>query len=166
MSASNRGMPVQQGAISGGVMFIVGLVVTFIVGTLGLSTILGLLVGFSPINGTIIGYLYMHLWPLVLGAQGIGSILVFTIIPIILLLIGGYWVASGSSGNGFTNGASITVGYFILTLILMLYLSLVASGGSQINMQLNLDFFVALIFTGIIFPVVFGGIGGILADEM
>lgn len=168
MSSATNGMPVQQGAVVGAVAFIAGLILTLIIGMAGLSQGLGLLVAFSPLLGTVSAFLFVHLWPVVMGG-GAGSFLVWTIIPIIVLLVSGYYVGSNYDGSssGFVAGASVTVGYLILTILGFLLLLAMGGGGSQANMGVQIgQLIVGIIFTGIIFPVVFGGIGGAIADSV
>jgi hypothetical protein len=112
----------------------------------------------------VFGFTAFHLWPTILGSSGTGSFLVGAIVPILLLIGSGYYVASRTrGGSGFTNGASITVGYFVLSLLAFLYMTTMGSGGNQ-GLAIGVEFVVALVITGLVFPVVFGGIGGALAD--
>jgi len=146
------------------VAFLVGVVLTFVIGQVGLDEQLGLLVGFAPVLGTLWSYTAFHLWPMVLGSSGMGSFLVFVVLPIVILVGSGYWVASGAGrGGGFMKGASVTVGYFVLSLLTFVYIAFIA-GNAQVTMEVGVDLVVALVMTGIVFPVVFGGIGGLLAD--
>lgn len=166
MSSRNSGMPVQKGALAGGAIFVIGLIVTFVLAKVGFPRGMGMIMAFDPIFGSIFGYSAFHLWPMILGSSGMGSFTVGAIVPIVLLLGSGFWVASEStSGSGFMNGASVTVGYFVLALLAFLYMIFTSSGTGG-GMQIGVDFVVALVVTGIVFPVVFGGIGGVIADSM
>ncbi|MEF8854160.1 MAG: hypothetical protein V5A24_01490, partial [Haloarculaceae archaeon] len=61
------------------------------------------------------------------------------------------------------DGASVVVGYLGLTLVAFGYLIFLASG--RIGMTLDLEVVIAIVFTGILYPVLFGGLGGLIADS-
>lgn len=160
---TSDGVPIRTGVLAGVGAFVVGLILTFLMGTLGLSRGLALLVGIAPLQGTIVSYSAFHLWPLVMGSGSMGGFLVWTILPIVLLIVAGYAVASGTGdrSSGFKNGASVTAGYLLLTVLA--FLLLIVMGGRAGSVQIG-QLVVGIIFTGILFPVVFGGIGGAIAD--
>lgn len=156
--------PVQHGATVGSGAFVLGLLVTLIIGLLGLHGTLALVVGFAPVSGTILGFSTLHLWPLIVSSSSMGGLVPLTIVPLVILVAGGYLVASRTGrGNGFVNGASVVVGYLALTLVAYAYLIFLASG--RTGMTIDLDVLLQILFTGVLYPAVFGGIGGILADS-
>jgi hypothetical protein len=158
MSASNSGMPVQSGAISGGLAWIVALVVTYIlleVGVMGGAAGSMIASSFAFVVALFSG---LHLWPLLFNNQMSVSLL-WVILPIAVLLVSGYYVAD-RYGGGAQTGAAVTVGYFALSLLSVIYL--VATFG-QIDIVQMIAY---LIIGGVVFPIVFGGIGGMLAEEM
>lgn len=164
MSTRSNGVPVAKGAWVGSGAFGVGLATTFIIGQIGLNRTLGFIVALAPVEGTIFAFSTLHLWPQVLGARSMGGYLILTIVPLVILVASGYHLASGSDrGNGFVDGASVAVGYLGLTLVAFGYLIFLASG--RTGMALDLEVVIAIIFTGILYPALFGGIGGLIADS-
>jgi hypothetical protein len=155
---NSEGIPIRTGTVAGVVAFLVGLLVTFLVGALGVSRGLSFLVGLAPLQGAIVGFSSFHLWPLVLGGST-GLSPVWTLVPVVVLVLAGYLTVftAGRSSNGFRDGASVAVGYFGLTVVAFL-LSFVDGGGGQLGQVL-----VGVLFTGVLFPVVFGGVGGAVA---
>lgn len=166
--ATSDGVPVQLGVAVGAAAWIVGIVLTFILGQAGISQVLSLIIGFLGFTGALVSYWAFHNWFIGSGATQAGGFALFTLVPIILLVISGYYVASkerlASSGDAFKTGASVAVGYFILAVLTIVYL--MTMGGSGSGVQLNLDLAIGLLIAGVIFPVVFGGIGGAIADSM
>ena len=164
MSAGTGQSVQQNGAIAGAAAYVAGIVLTLLIGFAGLSGAFSLFVGFAPVVGTVSLYSMLHLWPHILGGTGLGSILVWTLLPVVVLVAAGYWVASTNDG-GFTEGASVAIGYFVLSVIGFLVLLVMgnSSGGSATGDILAIG--LGLLFTGIVFPVVFGGIGGLIAEN-
>lgn len=166
MATRNGGFPAVQGAMVGAIAFVVGLLVTVLVGSFGLNPTIELLVSFSLIDGSIWGYTAFHQWLMVIGNGALDTFLVWAIVPIAILVVSGYWIASQAPrGQGFMNGASVTVGYFVMTVLAFLYLAFLV-GNAQATIEVGVDLVIATVITGILFPVVFGGIGGILADSL
>lgn len=166
MATRNRGVPTVIGALGGAIAFVVGVLVTFLVGSLGLNETIEFLISVTLVDGSIWGYTVFHQWPLVLGNGTTDSFLVWAIVPIVILLGSGYWaVAQTRRGNGFLTGASVAIGYFVLTVLAFLYLVFLA-GDAQVTFELGVDLVVAILITGVVFPVVFGGIGGLIADSL
>ncbi len=162
MSTRNSGMDMQQGAIVGGIVWVVGVLVTFLLletGVIGGA-------GGSFISGSlwfvVAIFSGLHLWPLLTGGSVTAS-LVWTIVPIILLVIGGFFVANGTRGASFQQGASVVVGYLLLTLVGILFLMVGGPMGASPNI---VDMILYLIVGGVVFPAVFGGVGGMVADAM
>lgn len=118
----------------------------------------------APITITLAGILDIHTW--FLGStlsEGTG---VLTIIPVALLLAAGYLTASGSNPTtpraGFLAGATVALGYLALLVVSIVAFQVLGAGsggttgGSQLGLRLAL--------TGIVYPVVFGGLGGLAAS--
>ena len=164
MSRTESGLPVAQGALIGAGAFVAGLLLTFVLGQAGINRSLTLLTALAPVDGTILAFSSFHLWPQILGgSMSGGSLLFFTVIPFGLLLGSGYVIASRSTaGDGFLRGASVTVGYFGLTLLAYGYLFSLARASA--SMEITVDLVVAVLVTGVVFPAIVGGIGGLVAD--
>jgi len=93
-----------------------------------------------------------------------GPLVVFYLLPPLLLLSGGYFVAQtgNTSGvNGARNaGASIAVGYFPVFLLGAFVLTANSAAGRTVASPAGLH----AVFLGLVYPVVFGALGGKLAD--
>ena len=165
MSRSQSALPVANGALIGAGAFLAGLLLTFVLGQAGISRSLKLLTAIAPVDGTILAFSTFHLWPQILGGSTSGGPILFTVVPFGLLLASGYVVASISGGgDGFLRGASVTVGYFALTLLAFGYLFSLARASA--SMQITVDLVVAILVTGVAFPAIVGGIGGLIADSV
>lgn len=163
MATRDSDLPVRQGGIDGAIAYLLGLAVTLLVGSLGLNGTVELLLQSDLVEGTVLGYTFFHQWVPVLGG-GMESFLVWAIVPIVVCVVSGYWIASQSPrGTGVGHGATITVGYFVLTLLGFVYLEVVADA-LPATIDGGLDLVIAIAITGLLFPVVFGGLGGLLAD--
>lgn len=161
-SRRSNSVPVLQGVSIGAGAFVLGLIVTYAIGQLGINRSLAVLTTFAPLDGTLIGYSALHLWPTVVGNSGMGDLLVFALLPMGILLGSGYRIASGATpGSGFRTGASVAAGYLLLTLVAYGYMLFLASGSA--SAQLSLDVVVQIFVTGLLFPAVFGGIGGLIS---
>jgi len=159
--SSTDSASISSGVVSGVAVWITGLVVTFVVAITQLNIGLYFLVRIAIVEGTLVGYIGLHTWFL----SEFVDIVWLTIIPIGLLVISGFSLAPGSNGDpaaGFTDGAKITVGYLAMTLVAMGYL-VTAAGGT---VQIDGDFLLTVLTTGVVFPIVFGGLGGVLAESI
>jgi hypothetical protein len=162
----------RTGLLLGTGAFLAGLALTFLVGTLGVGRGVELLVAVDPLQGTVVAFASLHLWPLALGGAA-GWFLVWTLVPAVVLTVAGYAAASGappgigdedSGGDGdegFRRGASVAVGYFGLTVLA--FLLVVVLGGGQTGAIGFGGVAVGVLFTGVLFPLVFGGLGGTIA---
>lgn len=158
-AASADDVPIETGASVGAGAWVAGVVLTFVVGQLGLSQALSLIIGFAPLRGTLSAYSAFHTW--FLSGTGGSMFLVFTLIPIVLLVGAGFFVASNNrASNGFATGASVAVGYLAMTVLSIVLLFVLGSGGVQI-----VDLLISIVLAGVVFPVVFGGLGGLAADQ-
>lgn len=159
-------LPLKEGAIEGATVWIGGVIVMVVLAMLAYS-------GAGALSGGILFWYVLNLLPLliVVGGDPNAMILAMTAIPVLVLVYGGYRAAARSPNGGFVAGACIAVGY--LPLVLLSYL--IASGSSTgFGVVFSLVFdvllqgsylFVSLAFMGIVMPVVFGGLGGMLASR-
>lgn len=145
----------ESGAAVGAGVWVVGAVLTFIIAKLNISLGLSIVAALSPIAGTLWAYQAIHSW----FAIGLSGFAVFTIIPIVLLIGAGFYVASQSQEQGFLAGAAVAGGYFAVT-VLAAVLVLVMTPGTDIAQLL-----ISLVIAGVVFPVVFAGLGGVIADQ-
>jgi len=159
MVSSNDGVSIGTSVVAGAAAFLVGVVLTILlvaVGVIGGGFFSG-----APIRFGVLAYVSYHLWPVLLGGSPSSQSLVFTLLPVVLTVGAGYVAAStaGRGGGGFGGGASVAAGYFIpSTLAFLFVLLMVGRLAGPI-----LDLVVGLAVTGLVFPAVFGGIGGALA---
>lgn len=158
-TASSNDLPINAGAGVGAAAWVVGVVVTFIVGQLGISQVLSLIIGFAPLQGSLAAYSGLHTW-FISGLGGGGLFAVLMLIPILLLVGAGFYLASQNrSDNGFATGASIAVGYLAMTVLGVVLLMVMGSEMGIVDLIINVA------VAGIVFPVLFGGIGGLVADQ-
>jgi len=148
------------GAGVGAAAWVVGVVLTFIIGQLGISQGLSFLIAMAPIQGSLLAYQGIHTW-FISGTGGGGIFMILTLVPILILIGAGYYVASQERGdNGFMTGASVAAGYLAMTVLGLVIL--LVMGGGAINI---VDALIGIILAGVVFPVVFGGIGGLVAEQ-
>ncbi len=172
-------MPVGQGLKSGAFAWIGGLVLIFVFMQL-LGDVVAAVSSAFPIASAAYVYSFLHGWPMVYGMPP--TALVFSLIPIAILIASGYSAAQKTSGgttNAAKRGASIVAGYFVLVLVSVLYIfvraaSLVSdvtgtsTASAATETASGTDFgalLVILLFTGVVFPAVFGALGGIIAEK-
>jgi len=148
---------VRDGAVFGGIAWIVGIALTAVLGYAGANSTLGFL-------GSLVGYFYFHTW-FVFDSQ-VGGLAVFTLLPVILLVAAGYVAASrtarGTSGT--VAGTSVAIGYLALAIVSILVAVFLAGGSGGSGLTLNAQSVLGLLLTGVAFPVVFGAVGGAIAD--
>ncbi|PSP75747.1 hypothetical protein BRC81_15335 [Halobacteriales archaeon QS_1_68_20] len=158
-------LPIRHGAIVGAGGWIVGIVVSYALAqAAGVSG--SAVLGVSVLDLSIVFYFMLHLWPLVLapGTDMATAALMFTPIAVAILMVGGYRVASHADNaeSGFRNGATATVGYFVLAVLSLLFA--LGSVTQFLFQQATGRTIVVVLFTGVLVPVVFGGLGGAIAD--
>lgn len=156
------GLGLEKGANIGASTWLLGFFLTLLIGVLGLDALTTLLVNLGdPVTGALVGYFFYQAWFVTsMGAGGPVGFTAFVLLPIILLVGAGYYVASQNEGTGHLAGVGIAVGYGGLALLSAVVLLL--TGGTD-NI---VDLVLMLIVAGVVFPVVFGGIGGAIADQV
>ncbi|QCC50232.1 hypothetical protein [Halapricum salinum] len=146
------GVSISNSIATGALAWVTGLVVTFVVGLLAIDVGIGLLFRIAPFEGTLAAFIYLHSGALATGISWL------VVIPAGLLVIGGMSVAPGTAGDpatGFKHGTTVAVGYALmagLTTVLI-----IDSRWFEI---------VDMVFAGVVFPIVFGGLGGVLAESI
>lgn len=174
MSASRlEALPVREATIAGVLAYVAGSVLVFPL----------LLAAGPPLSGeatripvvlTTLLYTLFHAWPVVLGASP--ALLLFAILPGGILTAAGYSVAartSDASAGGPARGASIAGGYLAATVLAVAYFlwrrqTLLANADVPASAAGAIPPVVVVfmvLFTGIVFPVVFGAFGGMLAER-
>lgn len=173
MSGGFDSQLVRRGAITGAGAFIGGSVLVFAFMMLA-GDILGAIASVAPIASATFGYAMLHAWAA--AADGSAALLIFALIPAAILVGAGYSAASQTSGlaaSAAKRGAAVTVGYLSLTVLSLLYLFVRAQsvlsgmGTTSANTGGGVDVLglaVIVVVTGIVFPVVFGALGGLLAQ--
>ncbi len=97
--------------------------------------------------------------------------LVYQIAPIVILLAAGYvayqkiGLADASAESAAAAGASVVVGYFVLAIVgaLVAFKWSMSAGGTTASVGPALA--TSALILGIAYPVVFGGIGGVLGNQ-
>lgn len=180
--ASNQSSQYGIGAISGVVTFLVGYVVTFLWQSQAVeeslqnyNTIVDFFGGNPIPTWKAIGWLYYnaHAVPFTTPAFGGGRAsqnmiadgnapMLLYIVPPLLLIIGGFIVARSLDKRKAETGARVGVGVvagYLLAALVGLVVFRHASSSGVIHVQYALGALVA----GVVYPVVFGAIGGALA---
>lgn len=123
----------------------------------------------TPVAMAATGWLFLHAWPALLGLPP--DVLLFSALPAVLLAVVGY-VAAGRTATldipARYRGAGIVFGYFPTTIIAFSFVivrsQLAATGQPRLlDVLSTLDpgLLVGVVgYTGILFPVGFGGVGG------
>lgn len=135
------------------IMWLLGLAVTFVLGVIGLARPVSLAMAFfGVLPGGLAGFVGLHSFDAGL----------FVLVPIIFLVPAGFFMGAGGARNpvgGFKEGAKVAAGYTLLTFLAMVFLLLLFGGG-------GVDVIEGTVSAGIVFPVVFGGIGGALGASL
>jgi hypothetical protein len=97
-----------------------------------------------------VGHLLIHDLGITAGEFAV-RLLPFTFIMILLLIVGGAITSQASNDGGPAAGASIAVGFGTMTVLSIVLFSSSVSGAGITTM----------VFVGVVYPVVFGGIGGL-----
>jgi hypothetical protein len=179
-------VPLRAGALTGAVAFVLGYVLTYAMKIQDVSSALSNpLVDLSgvtpPADWQVVGwYLFrLHTVPSKLTvtvggttrsqAIGLDAATWMLLVPVAILLVGGYVVAryvdAATPVGGATAGASLAVAYVVLALLLSLVTawSVTRSGGT---VGISPDLVPAVLVAGVVYPVLFGGVGGAVAGAL
>jgi hypothetical protein len=157
-----KGYALKKGAVVGAGTYLVGLALTVVVIVAELHPDRGLWAGQTgtePLEYVAIhGYLHLPA-----GQNGIeGELIVYRILMVYLLVTAGFVLSRRSAdtqwSGGFKTGASITAGFLPLTLVATALLAI-----SFDPLTVSMLFTPALV-VGVVYPTVFGGISGLLAE--
>lgn len=162
-------LPLQRGAITGALAFVAGTILVFPLLIVAGPPLRDAALG-APVAVGTFSYLVFHAWPVVLGAPP--TLLLFSVLPGVILVAAGYTVAaapSESSRGGPARGATVVVGYLALVGLSIAYIlwrgpTQTAPGNVSPGL-LSVVFVVAVVFAGVLFPLLFGGLGGMLAER-
>lgn len=166
-------VPLRRGAITGAGAFLGGAALVFFFMQLA-GGVLGALSSTAPIGTAAFGYSALHGWPALYDPSVV--VLLLGLIPAVILLAAGYSAASqtsGTPGTGFERGTSVVVGYLAVTVLSIGYFfvrlqSMAGGAGSSGSLTSGTDFVglgFLVLFTGILFPLLFGGLGGLIAEK-
>ncbi|WP_436934298.1 hypothetical protein [Halovenus marina] len=153
---------IRQGALFGAGAYLLSLVTAILAVTLGAPDEMKFYQDVRGGKRYIFAQFNIHELNLLTGGEVSAGVLLWTVVTAIILLFVGFAVASGvniGSGDAFRQGVSITIGYFLVTILAVVYLFI-----QPYNPDL-VDLLIWLVVTGIVYPVVFGGIGGIIAEN-
>lgn len=150
-----EGISTKSAAIVGAVAWVLGAVLTVLLTPLANVRILTAIVDSSPIAGPLLGYQQLHNLLFSALTSG-GGLSIFNVVPAIVLLGAGFYVAS-QDRSGYQAGIGIAIGYLPLAVLSSLL-------AFRIETKPMTPFDV-LLFAGIVAPVVFGGIGGLVANR-
>jgi hypothetical protein len=161
MSAQSN-IDVRQGALFGAGAYLLSLAATILAIELEVPDELLVYQLYGNFEGYLSAQLYIHELGILSGGEVWIEVLLWTLITISILLAVGFSAASRAavgSGDGFRQGASITIGYLTLAALATIYLY---SQFDSINMS---NLLIELVVTGVVYPVVFGGVGGAVAEN-
>lgn len=158
---TNVGIDMEQGAVYGAGAYVIGLIITIIgveaelINELGIYQIFGF-------EGYLFAQQIVHELRIINNGEFISEFLPMTIVMALLLVGAGYTVASQAGGRQSTGGpkagGSITVGYFAMAVVATIFLILSSDPDT-------VDMIISLLVTGVLYPVVFGGLGGLIAQS-
>jgi len=174
----NNSIDVVDGAIFGAGAYVVGALVTLIATVAGGTAAaanapvreatagVGTIVNYGGVSGSLFAHLWVHELSVVTEFGLATHLLPYTFIVLGLLLAAGYVVATLSSSYqsnaGFKHGASIAIGYFPLAVLATVFAGV---GVGEVEL-VAIDSLLTLVVTGIVYPVVFGGLGGLLSKGL
>jgi len=162
-----------QGGIFGALAFVAGVLLVFPI-LLAAGGLLGAQTRALPLVMAAFGYMVLHAWPVLYGFPP--AMLALAVVPAGLLTAVGYVTARRTAAletPGRYRGAAVVVGYLPVTAIAFAYVLVrprlsAAGGDGAVTTLATLDpgFVVASVgYTGILFPVIFGGLGGFVAER-
>lgn len=157
-----NGLQVREGVVIGVGTYLVGLLMTVVVAVTGLHPQRGIWLQTDSFG--IPNFLALHAVIHIPGYGGFlgGELLVYTVLTIFLLVGAGYLVSrraleAGETG-GLKAGASIVFGY-----LLAVACSSVGIAGGIESVALG-DLVAPTLIAGGLYPLLFGGIGGLIAE--
>lgn len=191
MGATRRGagsqsltdkLPVVEGAVAGAAAYVVGLILIFLLLTIDSDVELG-----TGEAGTLdeVGWFFYssHFANIEFSLAGESSSEnlvsqastqipepVFYLIPIVILIAVGYFVVSTldiwnpSASDCAQAGATVVVGYLPLALV-GVFLFTVSQGGGAAEVSTGPELLTAVLLVGLLFPLLFGSIGGVLYSQ-
>lgn len=176
---SERSIPFIEGAVGGAGAYLIGYVITYVWKApqyrdtfTQIQPIVEFFGAETPPPWKLIGWLYhsahfvesrVTIGPVTayvdLVAQGAGNLEILYILPPLVLILAGLLVARHSESSetmmeGAQAGGSVVLGYFVLVLI--------GAIGFQINGS-GPELVPSLLLAGIVYPLLFGAIGGVIA---
>lgn len=174
-----RSLPVVEGTLGGAVAFFLGYLITYLWKAqeyrdafVRIQPLVELFGGETPAAWKIIGWLYyaahfvesrVAVGPVIayvdLVAQGEGTLEVLYVVPPLFLLVAGYLVARRTDSretvaDGARAGVSVVGGYLVLVLVGVFAFQVGGSGPELVP---------SLLLAGVVYPLVFGALGGALA---
>lgn len=161
-------LPTRRGAITGAVAFVVGSVLVFPLLLVAGPPLSDLALS-VPVAMTSFSYVFFHAWPFMIA--GPPAFFLFSTLPGVILVSSAYTIVAASSDSprgGPARGATIVVGYFALSVVAVGFFlfrrqTLAGPGGVPAAVPPAVVAFM-VVFTGLVFPLVFGGLGGALAE--
>ncbi|PSP75300.1 hypothetical protein BRC81_16020 [Halobacteriales archaeon QS_1_68_20] len=177
-----RGVPVLAGAINGVLTYVTGLVVLLLlyggnhrVASLAFRSLWDVhvpyftAVGFVHFGGHFVPVRASNGTTLNFALSVGGGNVRYVLLVVGLLVAGGWYLGSADwatdAGAGFRAGASLVVGYLPLVVWGAVTFVVRASPSGGDAFVLQVPFARAVLLAGVVFPVVFGGGGGVLAAE-
>lgn len=184
-----NGLPIKQGAIFGAIAYVGGYILTYILATIDSEfevnqTIEELGGGMMEAVGWV--FYGAHRIEIEVTAEGGGESqtetlrifeeaspdlpeILYYLVPVVMLIVAGYLVVGQIRAYGGSEaikaGATVAVGYLPLTVlgVFLFRLSEEQSGfGQTISVSISPELVPAALIMGLIFPLVFGAIGGYL----
>lgn len=154
-----------QGLLVGAAVWIASAVLMFVAGQV-LGGGAGLALAISPLFVVSMMLTVNIATPLLGGTLSIsGAGLVFLLIPIFGMAVGGYVVASGTRSSGTSAGIAAAIGFFVLQVLGVVLLFLSLGGGGAVTLGGLGQLAIYLLIGGLVQPAVFGTLGGAFAGN-
>lgn len=155
------GFDLQNGVVGGLAAFATGLAMTVVVVVFGLHPDRGIWQNIPDIG--LLEYLALHMIIHIpsyspAGTRLRGELLLYTILVIYILVTAGFLIARRSEdGGGLGHGASIAAGYVVPVVIVAVLIA------QNVPVTLS-QLFAPTLVVGVVYPAVFGGMGGAIAN--
>lgn len=155
---SQSGVDAQGAAVVGAGAYVVGLLLSIVAVEIEIIDELAFY-SLLDFEGNLLAHMTFHELGILTESDFLSEFIPMTIVMILVLVGAGYLAASRGGGNGPQTGAAITVGYLtaavIATIIIIIQFDSVDTG----------ELLLILFVTGVVYPIVFGGIGGLVAGS-
>lgn len=156
-------VPIRRGAAAGAAAFVAVAVIIHVILRTGtfVNRFMAQGVSQSPITLTVGALLDAHAW--FIQMQVLDSPIP-TLVPLVALLAAGAYTARSSGArspvDGFKSGMTVVAGYLALLIVAIVVMRVAGAGGGG---GTSTNQIIQVAITGLVYPLVVGGLGGVLA---